>query len=130
MKRLTAELSGQFEKSKGTIRGDTEESCMIGIMIWNTIVLDRGCFEMNNKEKHLEGTDIILNLDEIDIYNLDSFYSSGCSGSVSFHINCHTKHGYCEDPEFLGKIKVLEANKCDEEGVYLLKIKFEKEDDD
>ena len=79
---------------------------------------------MNNNEKRLEDTDIILNLDEITIHDLNSFYSSGCSGSVSFHINCQTEHGYCEDPEFLGKIKVLEANKCDEEGVYLLKPKF------
>ena len=73
LKRLTAELSGQFEKSKGAIRGDAEEYCRIGIKIWNTVVLDGGCFEMNNKEKHLEGTDIILNLGEIAIHDLDSF---------------------------------------------------------
>lgn len=85
---------------------------------------------MNNKEKYLEDTDIILNLDEIAVHSLDSFYSSGCSGSVSFYINCQTEHGYCEDPRFLGKIKVLEANKCDEDGVYVLKVKFEKEEDD
>ena len=36
----------------------------------------------------------------------------------------------CEDPRFLGKIKILKANKCDEKGVYLLKVKFEKEEDD
>ena len=83
-----------------------------------------------NKEKHLEDTDIILNPDEITVHNLDSFYSSGCSGSASFYINCRTEHGYCEDPCFLGKIKVLEANKCDEEGIYLLKVKFEKEEED
>lgn len=86
--------------------------------------------EMNNKEKDLEDTDIILNLDEITVHDLDSFYSSGCSGRVSFDINCRTEHGYCEDPCFLGKIKILEANKCSEEGIYLLKVKFEKEEDD
>jgi len=85
---------------------------------------------MNNKEKYLEDTDIILNLDEIIVHDLDSFHSSGCSGRVTFDINCRTEHGYCEDPRFLGKIKVLEANKCDEERVYFLKVKFEKEEDD
>jgi len=84
---------------------------------------------MKNKEKYLEAADIILNLDEITIHNIDSFYSSGCSGSVSFHINCQTRHGYCEDPRFLGRIKVLEADKGDEKGVYLLKVKFEKEEE-
>jgi len=85
---------------------------------------------MRNKEKYLEDTDIILNLDEITVHDLDSFYSSGCSGSVSFYINCQTEHGYCEDPRFLGKIKILETKKCKEEGIYLLKVKFEKEEDD
>ena len=79
------------------------------------------------KEKHLENEDIILNLDEIYISDLDSFYSSGCSGRVIFNINCQTKHGYCEDPTFSGKIKVLETSKCDKKGVYILKVKFEKE---
>lgn len=83
-----------------------------------------------NKVKHLEDTDIILNLDEITVDSLDSFHSSGCSGRVSFFINCRTEHGYCEDPRFLGKIKILKANKCDEKGVYLLKVKFEREEDD
>jgi hypothetical protein len=85
---------------------------------------------MKNKEKNLEDTDVILNLDEITIHDLDSFWSSGCSGRVSFYINCQTEHGYCEDPRFLGKIKILKANKCDEKDVYLLKVKFEKEEDD
>lgn len=85
---------------------------------------------MKNTEKNLEDADVILNLDEINIHDLDSFWSSGCSGKVSFYINCQTEHGYCEDPRFLGKIKILKANKCDEKDVYLLKVKFEKEDDD
>ncbi|MEA1945577.1 MAG: hypothetical protein U9N07_09685 [Euryarchaeota archaeon] len=85
---------------------------------------------MSNKEKYLEDTDIILNLDEVTVHDLDSFYSSGCSGRVTFDINCQTEHGYCEDPRFLGKIKILEATKCDCEGIYLLKVKFDKEEDD
>ena len=85
---------------------------------------------MNNEKKYLEDSEIILNLDEIMVSSLDSYSSSGCSGRVNFHINCQTEHGYCEDPRFLGTIKILKANKCDEKDVYLLKVKFEKEDDD
>ncbi len=85
---------------------------------------------MKNKEKYLEDTDIILNLNEITIDDLDSFWSSGCSGRVSFFINCQTEQGYCEDPRFLGKIKILDATKCVENGVYLLKVKFDKEERD
>ncbi|MBU4245410.1 MAG: hypothetical protein ABIF85_03020 [Nanoarchaeota archaeon] len=85
---------------------------------------------MKNKDKHLYGADIILNLEDITIHDLDSFWSSGCSGKASFNINCQTKHGYCEDPRFLGKIKILEAKKCREKGVYFLKVKFKKEKDE
>ncbi len=83
---------------------------------------------MKNKDKSLKDEDIILNLEEIDIISIDSFSSSTCSGSVSFIIQCQTKHGYCEDPDFSGEIKILEARKCKEKGVYLLKVKFKKED--
>lgn len=86
--------------------------------------------KMKNNKKYLKDEDIILNLDEITVNSLDSFYSSGCSGRVSFDINCQTKHGYCEDPHFVGKIKILEANKCDEKGVYLLKVKYDKEEEE
>ncbi len=85
---------------------------------------------MKKKERYLEDADIILNLNEVTVNSLDSFHSSGCSGRVSFDINCQTEHGYCEDPRFLGKIKILEANKCDEKGVYLLKVKYEKEEEE
>lgn len=83
---------------------------------------------MKTKEKDLKDADIILNLDEIVVNRLDSFHSSGCSGSVTFDINCQTKHGYCEGPRFFGKIKILETKKCDEKDVYLLKVKFKKEE--
>jgi hypothetical protein len=82
--------------------------------------------KMKNKEKHLKNADVILNLDEITIYDLDSFWSSGCSGKASFYINCHTEHGYCEDPDLIGNIKILDTKRCDEKGVYLLKVKFDK----
>lgn len=82
------------------------------------------------KEKYLKGTDIILNLKSINICNINSFSSSSCGGSVHFNIECRTNHGYCEDPRFLGEIKVLEAKKCKEKGTYLLKVKFKKEEED
>jgi len=56
--------------------------------------------ELKDKEKDLEDTDILLNLDEISVNSINSFHSSGCSGSVSFDVNCQTEHGYCEDPIF------------------------------
>jgi len=85
---------------------------------------------MINEQKNLEDSQIILNLDEITVSSLDSFSSSGCSGRVNYHIHCQTEHGYCEDPRFLDKIKILKANKCDEKDVYFLKVKFEKENDE
>ena len=85
---------------------------------------------MVNEDKYLEGADIILNLDEITVHDINSYSSSSCSAPVSFYINCQTKHGYCEDPSFEGNFKILKAEKCDEEGVYLLKVKFEKYEED
>ena len=81
-------------------------------------------------EKILKGSDIILNLKEISVGYLNSFSSSSCSGSVSFYIDCQTGHGYCEDPSFYGKIRILKTKKCREKGTYILKIKFEKEEED
>jgi len=80
--------------------------------------------------KYLKGSDIILNLKEVTVHNIDSYSSSSCSGGVSFYIDCQTEHGYCEDPSFEGDFTILNAKKCDEEGVYLLKVKFEKEEDE
>lgn len=82
------------------------------------------------KQMNLEGSDIILNLKEISIGSLDSFSSSGCSGHIYFDIDCQTEHGYCEDPRFYGKIKVLKIKKCKEKSTYTLKIKFEKKEED
>ena len=85
---------------------------------------------MKNQDRSLRGTDVILNLDEINILDIDSYSSSSCSGRVRFDIQCHTEHGYCEDPEFTGKIKILETKKCKGKGVYLLKLKYEEDEDD
>ena len=75
--------------------------------------------------KDLKGSDIILNLKKIRIMDIDSFSSSSCSGKVGFDIECHTKHGYCEDPNFLGDIKILNAKKCKEKNTYSLKVRFD-----
>lgn len=83
---------------------------------------------MNKKD--LKGPDIILNLKEINIVDIDTFNSSGCAGRVRFEIECQTEQGYCEDPNFLGKIKILDAKKSKEKNTYLLKVRFDKEEDD
>ena len=80
--------------------------------------------------KDLKGADIILNLKEIRIMDIDSFSSSSCSGKVGFYIECQTKHGYCEDPRFLGNIKILDTKKCKERDTYSLKVKFDIEKDE
>ena len=82
------------------------------------------------EDKRLKNEDIILNLKEINIGSIDSYYSSGCSGSVSFNFECSTDKGYCEDPVMTGKISILDAKKDAEEGVYHLKVKFKRERDD
>ena len=81
------------------------------------------------RDKDLKDEDVILNLKEIRVYNLDSFSSSSCSGNVSFEIDCETNHGYCEDPDFTGKIDVLKVSK-NKDGTYNLKVKFFKEKDE
>ncbi|MBU0958730.1 MAG: hypothetical protein KKB31_02165 [Nanoarchaeota archaeon] len=75
--------------------------------------------------KKLKGADKLLNLKEIEILDPDSQSSSSCSGRVNFNIECETEKGYCEDPDFTGKMEVLESKKDDKEpNVYILKIKF------
>ena len=75
--------------------------------------------------KNLKGTDKILNLKDINIADIDSHSSSSCSGRVNFNIDCETEKGYCEDPDFTGKMEVLESKKDDKDpNVYTLKIKF------
>ena len=86
--------------------------------------------DKKKNEKSLKGSDIILNLKEVSIGNLDSFSSSSCSGHVYFNIDCQTEHGYCEDPRFDGRIKILKTKKGKQKGTYTLKIKFEKEEED
>jgi len=82
------------------------------------------------KKEDLKGPDILLNLKEINIVDIDSFNSSGCAGRVRLEIECQTEYGYCEDPNFLGKIKILDAKKSKEKNTYLLKIRFDKEEDE
>ncbi len=79
--------------------------------------------------KDLKGSDIILNLKEINIGNIDTYASSHCGGRAYFEIECETEHGYCEDPDFTGKIKILSIRKDKQKGVYNAKIKFIKEKD-
>ena len=76
-------------------------------------------------DKYLKGSDIILNLKEIAIYGRDSVSSSSCSGPTVFNFDCRTKHGYMEDPDMGGRIKIVKSEKV--KGGYLLKIRFKLE---
>jgi len=81
--------------------------------------------------KNLKGTDKILNLKRVQIIDIDSFNSSSCSGPVRFEIDCETKHGYCEDPNFSGRIEILETKKEKaKRNIYTLKIKFIPDDEE
>jgi hypothetical protein len=83
---------------------------------------------MIKKDKYLKGSDIILNLDKMVISDWDSKSSSSTNSSVSFYFNCQTKHGYMEDPNMKGEIKVLQIKK--EKGCYILKVKFKPDESD
>ena len=76
-------------------------------------------------DKTLKGPDIILNLKEIVNYGCDSFSDSSCSGPTGFHFDCQTKHGYMEDPDMGGRIKIIRSEKI--KGGYLLKVQFKPE---
>ena len=78
-------------------------------------------------KKELNGSDILLNLKEINIIDLDSFSSASCTGRTEFVIETDTKKGSCEDPNFTGKIEVLSSKKDKINNTYLLKVKFTKE---
>ena len=78
-------------------------------------------------KKELKNENILLNLKEIDIDSIDSFSSSHCSGRAFFYFECSTDNGYCEDPDMTGKITILNSKKDSEDGVFILKVKFDKE---
>lgn len=84
-----------------------------------------GFMKKPTKIKHLRGSDIILNLDYMQIYFMDSYSSATCSGPAFFSFDCDTKHGYMEDPDMSGIIKVIEAKK--EKDHYILKVSFKRE---
>ncbi len=79
------------------------------------------------KYRYLKGSNIILNLKRININARDSRSSSTCGGNVFFCFD-DTKHGYVEDPDLSGTIRVLSTEK--KKGCYILKVKFKKEKDD
>lgn len=81
----------------------------------------------NNKDKYLNGSDVILNLKTVDVHDIDSYSSLSCSGRVSFYFG-DTKYGCVEDPDLTGKIKVLKSEK--KKGRYILEVIFKRETDD
>jgi len=53
--------------------------------------------------------------------------SATCAGGAGFYFDSETKHGIVDDPDMLGVIKVLDAEKT-QEG-YTLKVKFVREEE-
>ena len=76
------------------------------------------------KYKYLKGEDILFNLKRIDIYSREGYSSLSCVGPTAFYFKDETKHGYVDDPNLTGTIKVLDVKKS--KGDYVLKIKFKK----
>ena len=75
-------------------------------------------------DRTLKGSDILLNLREIVVY-CNHYSSSCCGGGADFYFDCDTKHGYMEDPNMSGTIKVIESKKV--KNAYLLKVRFKRE---
>ncbi|MFH1338486.1 MAG: hypothetical protein ABIH40_01365 [Candidatus Omnitrophota bacterium] len=75
--------------------------------------------------RYLKGSDLLLNLRRIDIHSISAYSSTSCTGPTGFYFECETKHGYMEDPNITGTIKILDVEK--KKGYYLLKVKFKKE---
>jgi len=76
------------------------------------------------KDKYLKESNILLNLEEIDIHDIHTYSSSSCSGPASFYFR-DTEHGYIEDPDMTGKIRVLKTEKKKDH--YILEVIFKKE---
>ena len=73
----------------------------------------------------------LLNLEEIKVYEPDSFSSSSCSAPCFFSIECEGKHGYAEDPDFGGVIfKVLDTRREGDEVIMKIKAKIQAEENE
>ena len=88
---------------------------------------------MNNKDEHKMEKErkikALLNLEEIEVYEPDSFSSSGCGAHCFFSIKCEGRHGYTEDPDFGGVIfKVLDTKKEGDEVILKMRAKITEEE--
>jgi len=64
-------------------------------------------------------------------FALSKFFLENFAVFAKFSNDCETEKGYCEDPDFTGKIEVLEVKKDNENpNVHLLKIKFIEDKED
>lgn len=70
----------------------------------------------------------LLNLEEIEVSEHDSYSSSTCGAHCFFSIKCDGKHGYTEDPDFGGVVfKVLDTKRKGEEVILKIKAKVQEE---
>jgi len=78
-----------------------------------------------DKERKIKA---LLNLEEIKVYEPDSFSSSSCGARCTFSIECEGRHGYTEDPDFGGVIfKVLDTRREGDEVIMKIKATVHKE---
>ena len=76
----------------------------------------------NSPSRLLKGSDIILNLQQIQIGPQEAYSSETCSHSAYFVFKDKVPHESVDDPDMTGTIDVLDVQKA-EDG-YVLKIKF------
>lgn len=80
------------------------------------------------EERELSRDKILLNLTELTCLGATGEGSRVFSGPFYCLFDCHTKHGYMEDPDLVGEIEVVETK---EEGDYVwLKTKFHTDEED
>lgn len=90
---------------------------------------------MNNEDEHKVEKErkikALLNLEEIEVHEPDSWSSSTCGAHCFFSIKCEGRHGYTEDPDFGGvTFEVLDTKKEGDEVILKVRAKIEGEEQD
>lgn len=84
--------------------------------------------EEMDKERKIKA---LLNLEEIQVYEANSFSSSSCGAPCFFIIECEERHGYTEDPDLSGVIfKVLDTKREGDEVIIKMKAKIQAEENE
>ena len=79
-------------------------------------------YTSNRPIRLLKGSDIILNLRQVQIGPQEAYSSTTCSHPAFFTFEDNVPHEYVDDPNMTGTIDVLDVQKVDDG--YILKVKF------